>query len=211
MGLLIGEQSEEVGIDALYDSGEIGLTVEEIDFVDIHCEHFSLVLLVDEVLVEQVEVLQVIELHELLIVPAPPLDVLHEMRDRGPKVYHEVGHLDNSHHRLEELHVAVEVAVVESAHGMVVGGKDIHPLEDAAVLDDGDIRLCDVEEVAEALLEEENLKGERPSRDVFVVVVEIGVVVDGFKFRNPSIMLGEQIGKRGFPATYVSSDDDMHG
>ena len=59
----------------------IGLPVEEVDLIDLYGDHFSLIMLVDEVIVELVEVLEVVELHLLLIFPAPFLNILHEMRD----------------------------------------------------------------------------------------------------------------------------------
>ena len=70
--------------------------------------------------------------------------------------------------------------------------------------------MSDVEQVAESLLEEIDLKGERPPWYVFVVVVEVRIVFYGFEFRDPSVMLGKQVGERGFPAPDVSGYDDVH-
>ena len=206
----IREEAEEVGIDAVDDSREVRLPVQEIDFIDLYGNHLPFVMLIDEVVVELIEVLQVVELHLLLILPAPFLDILHEMRDRRPQIDHQVGHLDSRHHRLEELHVAFEVAVVEVAHPMVVDREDIDALEDAAILDDRFLRMGDLEQVLEALLEEIHLQRERPPRDILVVVVEIGVMLHGLELWNPSIVSGEHSGEGSLTAPDISCDDDVH-
>ena len=204
------EEAEELGIDAVDDAGEVGLPVEEIELVDLHREHLAPVFMIDEVVVTGVEVFEVVELHLLFIFPAPPLDVLHEVWYGGLEINHQVGILDDGHHRLEEVHIAVEVAVVEVSHGIVVGGEDIDALKDAAVLDDGLLGAGDVEQVAEALLEEIDLQGERPPGDVLVVVLKIWIELHGLKLRCPPIVTGEHRGERGLSTSYISCYGNMH-
>ena len=209
--LWFSKETEEMGVDELDNLCEVGLSVEEIEIIDIYGEHLSLVVVVDEIVVELIEVFQVVELNLLLVVPTPLLDIGHQVWDGGLEINHQVGHLDGGHHRIEEIHIAFEVAVVEIAHGMVVGGEDIHAFEDAAVLDDALVRLSYFKYVLETLFKEIHFKRERPSGDVLVIVVEIRVVIDGLKLRFPSVVSCEQCSERRLAAANVTCDYNVHG
>lgn len=211
MSFKILEEPEEIGVDAVDDASQVGLAVEEVEVVNFHGEHLSRIVVIDELIVEPVEILQIFQLYLLFVVAPPFLNVLHQMRDGRPQVNHQVGHSHHGHHRLKQFHIALEVAVVEIAHLVVVDGEDIDTLKDASVLYDRLFRPCDVEQVFEALLEEIDLEGKRPSRDVFVVVLKIRIVVDGLELRRPTIVTGEQVGQCSLAAAYISCDDDMHG
>ena len=77
-------------------------------------------------------------------------------------------------------------------HGFVVGHEYIDALIDGAVLDDGMVGLGDVYQVAETLFQEVHLQIERPSIDVAIVVLQIGVVVDSLEACLPSVVLSQQ-------------------
>ena len=204
------EKAEEYGVDTVGDRCQVGFAIEEVKVVHFHGEHLAGVFLVDELVVEAVEVFQVVKLHLLLIAATALLDVLHQVGNGGAEVNHQVGHMDGRHHRLKQFHIAFVIALVEIAHRVVVGREDMHAFEDAAVLDHRLPGVGDVEDVLEALLEEIHLEGERPPRDVLVVVLQIGVVLHSLKLGNPSIVLGEEFRERGLPTTDVACDDDMH-
>lgn len=131
---LLGEESEEGGVDAVDDGGEVCGLVLEVEVVDVDGEHSAPVFLVDEFLVELVQSLEVVDGYGLLVVPSPLLDVLYEVWHRRAQVDHQVGVAHDFCHLLEEFHVGVEVPVAEVSHGAVVGGEDIHSLIDASVL-----------------------------------------------------------------------------
>ena len=205
------EEAKEEFVNTVDDSRQVGFPVQEIKIIDLHGEHLARVVLIDELIVEPIEILQVVQLHLLLVVASSFLDVFHQMRDGGLQIYHEVGHAHDSHHRFKQFHIAIEITVIKVAHRMIVDGEDIDSLKNAPVLDDGFFRVGDVKQVPETLLKEINLQRERPSGDVLVIVLEIRIVFDRLKLGRPAIVLGKQMGERGLAASYISCNDDVHG
>ena len=207
---IAGEESEEPCVDTVDDGCEVSRVVEEVDFVDVDHHHLALVLLEDELLVAMVEIGEILYLDGFFIFPAPFLDILHEVRDRGSEIDHEVGIAHHLHHRLEEFHVGLVVGVAHVSHGLVVGGKHIDTLEDRPVLYDGTFGVCYLENVAEAFFEEVDLECERPSVNIVVVVFQVRVMRHRLKLRCPSVMFGQHSGEGGFPAPYVACYSDVH-
>ena len=133
-----------MGVDAVDDTRQVGLFVEEIEFIDLHSKHLAWIVLIDEFIIELIEILQIFQLHLLLIVTSSFLNVLYQMWDGGPQVNHQVRNTHYRHHRFEKLHISLEITVVEVTPPVVVGCEDIHPLKDAPVLNDRFFRTSDV-------------------------------------------------------------------
>ena len=184
--------------------------MEEVGVVLVDNDEAAGVVLEDETLVGLVETFEVLQLYDLLIVPATLLDVADEMRHGGAEIYHQVGLVGEGYHQLEEFHIGLEVTVGHIALGVVVGGEDIHALKDGAVLNDGAASLLEVEHIAEALFEEIDFHREGPSGDVLVIVFEIGVVRHSLELRRPLVVVGEHLRQGGLAAAYVSCYDDVH-
>ena len=89
-------------------------------------------------------------------------------------------------------------------HRPVVGGKDIHALEDGAVLDNGFLTVLNLQQVLESLLEVEHLHIESPSGDILVIVVDIWVFGNGFQILFPSVIFGKHFGERCLATTDIS-------
>lgn len=70
---------------------------------------------------------------------------------------------------------------------MKVGRKDASILKDCTVLDDVFIALTNLNHFFEALVEEINLKVERPSRHITIEIVEVRIVFYWLKTRRPII------------------------
>ena len=164
----------------------------------------------DEVVVAFVQSAEVFQRDGLLVVASPFLDVCHEVRERRLQIDHQLGIAHRLGHLLEQLHVGFEVAVGEVALLLVVGGEDIDPFVDAAVLDDGVRGAGNLQQVAEPLFEEVDLQCERPSRDVLIIVFKVRVIVDSLEAGLPSVMLGEHSGERCLAAPDISSYCDVH-
>ena len=93
---------------------------------------------------------------------------------------------------------------------MQVGGEDAGIFKDGAVLNDGFVGSGNLHHVAKALVQEVNLQVERPSAHVFIVVSQVGIVVNGLEVGSPSVALGKHLGERCFSASYVSGNSYMH-
>ena len=128
----------------------------------------------------------------------------------SPQVNHQVGQTHDLHHLLEQLHIGVEVAVAQIAHRLVGGREHIDALEYRAVLDDRMLCLVDVEQVLEPLFQEVHFHGERPPWNVFIVVFQIGVIVDGLEAGLPSVVFGQHPGERRLSASNISCYSDVH-
>lgn len=87
---------------------------------------------------------------------------------------------------------------------MKVGRKNASILKDCAVLDDVFIALTNFNHFFESLVEEINLKVERPSRHITIEIVEIRIVFYWLKTRRPIISFCQHLGERGLAATDVS-------
>lgn len=70
---------------------------------------------------------------------------------------------------------------------MKVGRKDASILKDCTVLDDVFIALTNLYHFFEALVEEINLKVERPSRHITIEIVEVRIVFYWLETRRPII------------------------
>ena len=210
MADLFGEKAKQCSVNLVDDAGKVVGGVLEVERVGIDNEHTPAILVEDEVLVAVVQVGQVVDGDGLLVVAAAFLDVLHEVRHRGTEINHQVGMANDVEHRLEQLHIGFEITVVEVAHGMVIGREHIDTLEDGAVLNDGMVGLGDVEQVTEALLQEVHLQCERPTRDVGIVILEVGIVVHSLEAWLPAVVACEHVGERCLSAPYVSCYCYMH-
>ena len=83
----------------------------EVSLVLFNDQHTSFIPIKYKVLVTGVQVLQIVQLHGLLIVAATLLDVGDEMGHGGPQVDHQVRQAHHLQHLLKELHTGVIIAV----------------------------------------------------------------------------------------------------
>ena len=176
----------------------------EIEIIYFYDEHLALILIHDEIFVKIVDTFQIIQRHLLLIITAALLDILHEVRNGRTEIYHQFRHLHHFHHRLEKLHISLVVALVHVAHLPVVGRKDINTFKDGAVLDDRLFTVLDFQQILESLLQIEHLHIECPSRDILVIVIDIGVFCNGLQVLFPSIMFRKHLGECCLSTTDIS-------
>ena len=203
------EQAVEAGVDFVGDGGEVGGVVFEVEAGFVDGQNFALVL-GDEFFVAFVEALEVIEAHGLLVVAAAFLDLGDQMRDIAFEIDQQIREFHRLHHHIEKVHVGIEIAFGEVALGVVVGHEDIDALKDGAILDNHLFALGNVHHVLETLRQEIDLQVERSAGDVLIVILQIGVVGDGFKFRRPAVMLGQHPRESGFSAADIPGDSNVH-
>ena len=186
--IIFAKESEELGIDLIDDFSEIRRVVLEIQVVGLDDQHASLVMVVDKIFVLVVEVLEVIDLHRLLIIPTSFLDLGDQRRHRFTEVDHEVRHLHLRFHEVEEFHEGLKIPWGEVSALVIIADEDIDALEDRAVLYDRMRGLLDSDHVLVALLEEIGLEAESPALDIAVVILEIRIKTDGLKARFPAVI-----------------------
>ena len=182
----------------------------EVERIHVYGEHPPPVLVEDEVLVSAVEVAQVVQRHRLLVVASAFLDVLHEMWHRSAQINHQVWQACHARHQFEEFHICLEITVGQVSHVFVVGREHINALEYGAVLDYCLLRLCDSEQVAEPLLEEEHLQCEAPSGDVLIVVLQIRIIGHRLEMRLPAKLFSQHFRECSLSASYVSCNCYVH-
>ena len=199
-----------MGIDAVHDATELLGVVLEVGLVLFNDQHASFIPIKYKVLVTGVQVLQIVQLHGLLIVAATLLDVGDEMGHGSPQVNHQVRQTHDLHHLLEEFHIGIEVTLAKVAHRFVRGSEHIHALENRTVLDDCMVGLVDVKQILEPFLQEIHFHRERPSRNILVIVLQIRVIVHRLESGFPSVVLGQHPRECGFPASYISCYSDVH-
>ena len=88
-----------------------------------------------------------------------------------------------------------------------IDGKDE---ADAAVLYGGLLHAGNLQQMAEPLLQEEHFHVERPSLDVLVIIVEVGVVNHRLILCHPSVVVGQHACECCLPASYVPGYGYMH-
>ena len=93
---------------------------------------------------------------------------------------------------------------------VIIGSKDVHTLIDASILNGGFREAVDFQHVPEALFQEEHLSIERPSFQILVIILQIGILHHGLVFGYPSIMVGQHPCQCGLAASYVSCYDYVH-
>ena len=93
---------------------------------------------------------------------------------------------------------------------MQVRRKDTGILKDGTVLNNGLLGMGNLYHLFETLVQEVNLKVERPTFHVGIEVLQIRVIVNGFEPGGPSVTMGQHLGQRGLATTNVSCYCDVH-
>lgn len=117
-----------------------------------------MLVVLDPVFISLVETCDVVDADALLILAATLLDLAHEVRDRALEVDQEVRRVHQGHHQVEEVRIVLEVSCAHEAHAVEVRREDARVLIDRTVLDDHLVKLRDVDDILEALVEEVYLK-----------------------------------------------------
>ena len=176
----------------------------EVEVIHLYYQHPTLILVHDEIIVEKIDSLKIIDRHLLLVITASFLNILHKMRNGRTEINHQFRHLNHFHHRLEEFHIGIEVALVHITHLSIIGCKDIHTLKDGTILNDSLLTMLNLKQILESLLQIEDLHIESPSGDVLVIVIDVGILCHWLQVLFPAVMLGEHLGKRGLSTTDIS-------
>ena len=204
------EEIVEPLVNALEDAPEVFLPVFKVKRVSLHHQYLTGIVVEDEVLVAAVNGFQIVQSYGLFIVAVALLDIVYQMRNGAAEIYHQVGISDLTDHLFEETEIGVEIPLGKMTHIAVALCKDIDSFIDGTVLDDGVDRPTDVEHVLETFLEEIYFQGECPSGDVFIIVFQVGIVVNGFKVGFPSVMGSQHTGEGCLATPYVSCYGNVH-
>lgn len=145
-----------------------------------------------------VEVLEVLQFDVVFKIPVALLNLLHKLRNIGLQVDEQIGRLDEIDHRMEEIQVALVVAIIDKATGVEVGSENVGILIDGPVLDDGLVALPDLPHLVETAVEEEDLEVKRPALHVIVEIAQVGIIVDRLIQRHPTVVLRQLFHERGF-------------
>jgi len=121
----------------------------------------------------------------------------------------QVGRLNLSSHRVEELEVIFEVALLNQSHFIQIGRKDGRIFVNRAILNDGLHPPAYFDDLLQALVQKVHLQVERPSAHVVVKIYQIGIVVRRLKQRFPTVMPRQQLAKRGLSSTNIARNSDM--
>ncbi len=78
--------------------------------VAVHYYQLSLIVL-NPFLISFVQTCEIVDAYGLLALTSSLANLIHQIRYRGADVYHKVRQLHESHHRIEEVRIVVEVAV----------------------------------------------------------------------------------------------------
>ncbi len=157
-----------------------------------------------------VQAREVVDSDAAFIFPAPLLDLGHKIRDGGFKVDEQVGLADQRHHQVEEVRVVLEIPCAHKAHVVKVRGEDAGVLVDCPVLDDDIAAPGDVHDILEPLVQEINLKIERPTLHVGVEIGKIRVEVNRFELGRPAVMGRQHLCQGGLAAAYVACYRNVH-
>ena len=161
-------------------------------------------------LVAAVEPFEIIQTDGLLVLPSPFLYLRHYVRYAAAYVNHQVGQPHERHHEVEQVGIVGKVAVAHVALLMQVWCEYLCILKDGAVLYDYVVGLGNLHHLFETAVEEIDLQVERPPLHVAVEVGKIWVVVNRLEAWCPSVSSGQQLGKCGLTASYVSGNGYVH-
>ena len=143
----------------------------------------------DKIFVLVIQILEIIDLHGLLIIPAAFLDLCNQCRHGLTKIDHHIGHLHLRFHQVKQFHEGLIVPLTEVTSLVVIAHEDVYTLKNRAVLHNRMGGFLNGQHIFEALFEEIGLQAECPSINISVVVFEIRIKAHAFKARLPSVVL----------------------
>ena len=162
------------------------------------------------ILVSFVEPGDIVYSDALLIVPAPFLDLAHEVRNGRTEINQKVRRIDQGHHKVKKVGIVFKITGGHKPHTVEIRGENACILVNGPVLNDYLVALGDIHHILETLVEKINLKIERPALHIFVEISKIRIVVNGFEFGSPFVLRCQHPGQSGFSAADVSGYCYMH-
>src|SRR5690606_23383553 len=108
----------------------------------------------DPAFVVFVQVFQVVQPHGVFVFTSPFLNLPNQFRDIGSEVNQQVGCLNKVDHRVENVQVALVIAVADMAAFVQVGGKNVGIFIYGAVLNGGVFISPDFINLAEPAVQE---------------------------------------------------------
>ena len=111
---------------------------------------------------------------------------------------------------MEQFHIGIEIALGKIAHQVVIADKNLHSLENGAVLHNRLLTMGYRHHVLETLREKICFEIIRPPWNVRVVVFKIGVICHGLELRRPAVMLSKHPRESRLAASYISCDTNVH-
>jgi len=178
----------------------------EVYLIGIDDEQFAFLVPRNPLLVSLVEAFEVVQAHAPFVIPAPRLNMGNQSGYAGAQINEQVGGLYLGRHGLKKAEIIFEVARCHQAHVVEVGGENVGIFVNGAVLHHGDITLQNFENLLISVVQEIDLKIERPALHVVVKICEVGVVFGALKMRDPTELSGEFFAKGGLSGTYVAGD-----
>jgi hypothetical protein len=206
---ILFEQAKQFGVDEIGNLAEILRIIGKLQGVAIDDDESALVIL-DPFLVTVVQPLEIVDADALLEISASLLDVLHEGRDTALDVNHQVWKLHQTDHQIEEIGIVLEIPVAHHADIVEIWGKDARILEDGSILHDGLLRTGNLHHIVESLVQKVNLKIERPSLHILVIIGKVWIVIYRLEVCLPAISLGKHLGQGSLAASYISCYCYMH-
>ena len=88
--------------------------------------------------------------------------------------------------------------------GVEISGEDMRVFVNRTVLNNRFLAVPDFPDLIKPAVEKVNLKMERPSRHVFVKILEVRIVVDRFIQRHPPVVPGKLFHQRGLAGANVA-------
>ena len=128
-----------------------------VKIIRLNDENLALIV-ADPLLVSFVKVAQILDADALLVVTAAFLNLGNKGRYRGFEINQQIRLPNHRHHKIEQMHIGLEVAVRKVAHSLVVGNEDMNTFKNGPVLDDDLVRLCNLQQILETLCQEVGLK-----------------------------------------------------
>jgi len=203
------EQPVELRVDAVDDAAQVFAVVSEIAVVHIHHQELAFGEFAGPSFVVLVEAPQVIQTEVLFVIAAAFLDLVDQRGDGRFEVNDQIRRADERADGFVQPCVVFKVARGHQPHGVQVGGEDAGIFVNGAVLNDGFLAALDIDHLAEAAVEKEDLQVEGPTRHVLVKVEEIRVVLHVLVMGFPPVVFSQQLRQRGLAGANVSGYGHM--
>jgi hypothetical protein len=205
---LLGEQVVQLQVNLAHHKGKVLNAGNIIEVVDIDDEQ-AVLIAPYPLLIVLIEVLQILELDVELKIPVTLRDLLHQLWDVCFEVYEQVWRLHEADHGIEDVQVALVVAVIDVAAAVKICRENMCVFIDGPVLDHRFSAVADLADLVEAAVEKVDLQVKGPARHVGVKIPQVGIVINRLEQSRPPVMTCQLVGECTFAGANVARNGQV--
>ena len=115
----------------------------------------------------------------------------HQSRDATSDVNHEIRKFYQTDHKIKEVGIVFKIPVTHHTDIMKIWSENLRIFKDSSILNNCIITLGDFYYIMKSLIQEIDLQVERPSFHILVIISQIGIIINRFEIRFPTISFAQ--------------------